>query len=224
LRGADYPANPDELIELAEENGAPEEVLQILEQLPDEDFNSPIEVEQAFSELESGGEEESRGRSRRGGGLEETRRTRMARGQEEETEEGGRAAPHRRGRAEGRSMRGLTGRSPANVERFLRGADYPATREDLCELAEQNGAPEEILQILEQFPDEEFDSPIDVMKAYSEVESGREGGVGGRGRGGRGEEERETSRRVRSGGRERHGYNGPGHGRREYERSSRHGR
>jgi hypothetical protein len=65
--------------------------------------------------------------------------------------------------------RGLAGTSPANVQNFLKGVDYPADKETLVETARKNQAPDEILDLLEEFPDQEYDSPVSVMKVYGEV-------------------------------------------------------
>jgi predicted outer membrane protein len=48
LKGVDYPANKAALIENAKHLGADESICASLEQLPDEDFQTPAEVSQAF--------------------------------------------------------------------------------------------------------------------------------------------------------------------------------
>ena len=50
LRGMDYPASKDDLVEHARGQGAPEEVLNLLEDLPDQNYTSPAEVTQAVSQ------------------------------------------------------------------------------------------------------------------------------------------------------------------------------
>jgi hypothetical protein len=65
--------------------------------------------------------------------------------------------------------RGVGGESPANVQKHLKGADYPAGKNDLVKLARQNGAPKEVLDVLEQMPEQEYGGPQDVMKAYGQV-------------------------------------------------------
>ncbi|WP_141735547.1 DUF2795 domain-containing protein [Oligoflexus tunisiensis] len=90
--------------------------------------------------------------------------------------------------------RGLSGTSPANVQSFLGGIDYPADKETLIETARKNKAPDDIIDLLEQFPDEEFDSPVSVMKAYGEVHGDQdEEDRGGRRRSSR-EDEQESAR------------------------------
>lgn len=56
--------------------------------------------------------------------------------------------------------------SPAEIQKHLRGVEYPATKEDLLNAARENGAPEDILSSLENLDTEEFGGPQDVMKAY----------------------------------------------------------
>lgn len=66
--------------------------------------------------------------------------------------------------------RGVGGHSPANVQKFLKGVAYPASKEDLVSTAKSNQAPEEVLEILDEFPAQQYGGPQDVMKAYGEVE------------------------------------------------------
>lgn len=48
LKDADYPMERDALVILAEGNNAPDEVLDVLEALPDVDFESPAEIQEAL--------------------------------------------------------------------------------------------------------------------------------------------------------------------------------
>lgn len=63
--------------------------------------------------------------------------------------------------------RGVGGQSPSNVQSYLAGVSYPATKQELVKKARQNSAPTDILQILEAFDEDNFGGPQDVMKAYS---------------------------------------------------------
>ena len=67
------------------------------------------------------------------------------------------------------SSRGVGGESPSNVQKYLKGVDYPAKKRDLVETAKKNAAPNEVVQVIQQFPDQEFKGPQDVMKAYGEM-------------------------------------------------------
>jgi hypothetical protein len=54
-----------------------------------------------------------------------------------------------------------------DVQKHLKGMDYPAKKEDLVRHAEQQGAPEEILALLEELPERTYDSPAEVTKHVS---------------------------------------------------------
>ena len=72
--------------------------------------------------------------------------------------------------------RGLGGHSPANVTHHLKGMDFPASKEDLIQQARRNGAEGAVLEVLEAFPEDEFESMADVMKAYGEADQAPERG------------------------------------------------
>lgn len=57
--------------------------------------------------------------------------------------------------------------NPIDVQRYLKGADYPASRGDLVELARSNNAPDEIVEGLESLPDDQFSGPDQVMAGLS---------------------------------------------------------
>lgn len=55
--------------------------------------------------------------------------------------------------------------NPIQIQKYLKGIDYPARREDLVQRAKDEGADDNVCSMLEQLPDEEFDTPADVSKA-----------------------------------------------------------
>lgn len=61
---------------------------------------------------------------------------------------------------------GVGGESPSNVEKYLKGVEYPATKQDLLEQARGNDVPREIIDILERIDMEQFGGAQDVMKGY----------------------------------------------------------
>lgn len=65
--------------------------------------------------------------------------------------------------------KGVGGQSPANVTHHLKGIEFPAGKEDLVEQAEENGADQEVLDVIRQMPDQDYGSMADVMKGYGEV-------------------------------------------------------
>jgi hypothetical protein len=64
--------------------------------------------------------------------------------------------------------RGVGGHSPANVQKYLKGQEYPAHKQDLLKTAKGNDAPDEVIEEIEGLPDQEFSGPQDVMKGYGE--------------------------------------------------------
>ncbi len=53
--------------------------------------------------------------------------------------------------------------NPIEVQKHLKGVDYPADRDDLAATAERNGAPAEIVDALRGMGEEEFSGPDRVM-------------------------------------------------------------
>ena len=57
--------------------------------------------------------------------------------------------------------------TPAEVEKFLRGVNYPARKEDLVKHVKQEM--QQIITVLQQLPDETYNMPTDVAKAFGEI-------------------------------------------------------
>ena len=53
--------------------------------------------------------------------------------------------------------------NPDEVNRYLEGVDYPASKEDLATAAEGNGAPEELLERLRTLGRPSFSGPDEVV-------------------------------------------------------------
>jgi hypothetical protein len=60
--------------------------------------------------------------------------------------------------------------NPIQIQKFLKGVDYPASKEDLLANAERNGADEDVRATLEQLPDEEYETPADVSQALGKID------------------------------------------------------
>lgn len=58
------------------------------------------------------------------------------------------------------------------VQSYLKGMDYPASREDVASQAEDNGAPDDLVTALRGMEQEEFEGPNEVM-------AGMKGALGG---------------------------------------------
>lgn len=61
--------------------------------------------------------------------------------------------------------------NPIQIQKFLGGVDYPASRDALLAKAKDSGADDNILRALEGIPDKEYDSPTAVSSAVSDTGS-----------------------------------------------------
>lgn len=59
--------------------------------------------------------------------------------------------------------------NPIQVQKFLSGIEYPASRDDIVTTAEKEGADSDVLDALKQLPDQEYDGPTAVSKAVSDA-------------------------------------------------------
>jgi len=59
--------------------------------------------------------------------------------------------------------------NPIQIQKFLKGVDYPAKKETLLENAKKMGADENVCASLEQLPDQDFDAPVDVSQALAKL-------------------------------------------------------
>ncbi|SHH67402.1 DUF2795 domain-containing protein [Massilia sp. CF038] len=57
--------------------------------------------------------------------------------------------------------------NPIQIQKYLKGVDYPANKAQLIENARRLGADDNVCASLEQLPDDEFDTPAQVSKAFS---------------------------------------------------------
>ena len=58
--------------------------------------------------------------------------------------------------------------SPIAISKAIKGIDFPASKDDLIEHAKQNKADKEVMEVLENLPEDEFETVADVEKAYGE--------------------------------------------------------
>lgn len=59
--------------------------------------------------------------------------------------------------------------NPIQLQKHLKGMDYPASKQDLIQHAKKNGADDNVNSALEQLPDEEYETPAEVSKAIGQV-------------------------------------------------------
>jgi uncharacterized protein DUF2795 len=56
---------------------------------------------------------------------------------------------------------------PIDVQRHLAGLNYPARKDEVIATAEQNGAPQEVIEALQALADEQFGDPSEVQAALA---------------------------------------------------------
>jgi hypothetical protein len=59
--------------------------------------------------------------------------------------------------------------NPVRMQKFLRGIDYPASKEELLQVAKDNGADDRVLDALRRAPTDRFNSPNDVSEAIGKA-------------------------------------------------------
>jgi hypothetical protein len=57
---------------------------------------------------------------------------------------------------------------PIELQKHLKGADYPAGKDDLVALAESNDAPADVVEALRDADADEFEGPDEVQAAIAE--------------------------------------------------------
>jgi hypothetical protein len=60
--------------------------------------------------------------------------------------------------------------NPVEVEKCLKGINYPAKKNDLVKHAQQQGANQDVIETLRELHEENFNSPVDVSKAVGEID------------------------------------------------------
>lgn len=59
--------------------------------------------------------------------------------------------------------------NPIQVQKYLSGIDYPASKDDIVRTAEQEDADGDVLDALRAIPDGEYDAPTAVSSAVSDA-------------------------------------------------------
>jgi hypothetical protein len=59
--------------------------------------------------------------------------------------------------------------NPIQVQKFLGGIDYPVSKDALVKHAEEHGADDNVREVLENLPMDEFNSPNDVSEAIGKA-------------------------------------------------------
>jgi mannitol-specific phosphotransferase system IIBC component len=59
--------------------------------------------------------------------------------------------------------------NPVAIENYLEGMKYPAKKNELMNKAKENQAPSDVLSVLNNFDDHQYESVIDVSKEASKL-------------------------------------------------------
>ncbi len=59
--------------------------------------------------------------------------------------------------------------NPIQIQKFLKGVDYPASKSDLIDNARSMGADESVCESLARLPDQQYETPVDVSHAFGEL-------------------------------------------------------
>lgn len=59
--------------------------------------------------------------------------------------------------------------NPIELQKYLKGMDYPADKQGLLEHAKGQGAPDDVMSTLEALPEGPYDAPTDVTKAVGDM-------------------------------------------------------
>ena len=57
--------------------------------------------------------------------------------------------------------------NPVEVQLHLAGLDYPAMKDEVIAQAEQNDAPQDVIEALQALGEEQFEDPSEVQEALS---------------------------------------------------------
>ncbi|WP_378148058.1 DUF2795 domain-containing protein [Cnuibacter sp. UC19_7] len=57
--------------------------------------------------------------------------------------------------------------NPIQIQKFLGGIDYPASKDDIVQRAKDSGADDAVLDALNAIPGKEYDAPTAVSEAVS---------------------------------------------------------
>ncbi len=70
---------------------------------------------------------------------------------------------------EGYEEKGSMKSSSETIETFLKGIDYPASKEDIIDHAKSMSAPDDIIRVLNRLPDRQYQFLNDVEREVNKV-------------------------------------------------------
>ena len=59
--------------------------------------------------------------------------------------------------------------NPIQLQKFLKGTGYPAKKNALIKQADKNGADKNVKEVLNQLPDQEYETPAAVNKEIGKI-------------------------------------------------------
>lgn len=54
--------------------------------------------------------------------------------------------------------------TPAQVEKYLKGMEFPGHKDDLVQKARENRAPQQVIDIISRLPEKEYTKPTEITK------------------------------------------------------------
>ena len=60
--------------------------------------------------------------------------------------------------------------NPIQLEKYLKGVDYPAKKADIIQQAQKNGADNMVMAVLKELPDQTFDGPTGISKVVGQID------------------------------------------------------
>lgn len=60
--------------------------------------------------------------------------------------------------------------NPIELQKHLKGLDYPASKDDIVKTAKDHGADDDLADTLSNLPDQEYDTPAAISKAVGNLQ------------------------------------------------------
>ncbi len=60
--------------------------------------------------------------------------------------------------------------NPIQLQKFLKGIDYPAKKQILLDQAKRNGADDNVMQALQGLPDKSYEGPTGIAKEIGKMQ------------------------------------------------------
>jgi len=60
--------------------------------------------------------------------------------------------------------------NPIQLQKYLKGLDYPVNKKELISAAKKNGADKAVNSLLNMLPERDYQTPVDVSKELGKIE------------------------------------------------------